>query len=228
MLDPFELTKVTAVYARSGFCTVQVESLSGGNLDFMPLHHPLGFKARPRDPDTNENGCGVLIAYEGERLHAWAHEDARFLSLLPDEGAGGSLQYAIRKDGSAFRASTLRLIGDGADKGAPGSLEIKVPYASGAKSHLIEIDLDKGEIRVTHGDGPAILMTASSVKISAPGDIDIEAQGQVNAGGSGGYPAVYESGALAASFADLASKLLNVGVTWSPPTGFAATKTRVK
>lgn len=149
MIDNLELTKAITSRSASGFIVVQCQSLgTDGNQGYFTLHHFAGFRAQPRDLDGEEAGHDLLIGDEGTRGHAWLLEDTRVLPLLPDEGKGGSLQYAVT---SSAKVSYVMA------KGSDGSI-------------VLHVHEDAESIRIEHGDdGPSIEVNKDRVELGGQG-----------------------------------------------------------
>lgn len=146
MIDDFEPSVAITTKLQSGFLTVQGQSLSpGGELGFLAAHTPYGFRSQPRDAGGEDGpGATLLIGYEGSRGHAWVLEDGRYLHLLPDEGKGGSIQYAITDAGKASW--------------------VKLAASDGAVT--THVDDASGPIRLEHGDnGPSIEINPTHVDL---------------------------------------------------------------
>lgn len=207
---------------QTGFVTFQPdfnsssEGAGAGGPPFNSLY-PFGFRARPRDPSTNASGitlaCGALVVEDGDEGHMLPTEDPRYQASVRDEGYGGSTLFGVRDDGTTVQVSQLRILGDDVSGETAGGVKIEVPYPGG--THIIEVDLGAGKIRLVHGEGPSLEISATGVVITSP---------KAELGAPGGPPIVVETGALAAAFASLAGVLANLGVTWTPPTNFTATK----
>jgi hypothetical protein len=80
--------------------------------------------------------------------------------------------------------------------------------ASGA-DHTLTIHVTTGaKVTIEVAGGPSLLIDGTAVQLGAPG----------------GQFVVVNPAALTASFAALQTALAGIGVTWTPPTGIAATK----
>ncbi len=148
MISPLELHAALTCYTANGFVTVQVKSYADdGDLGYSVAHHPYGFRGRPlpADQDNADNGGQVLFGFEGDRGHALLLlEDWRLLSKLPDEGDGGSMQYATTADG---KLATFVL------SGTDGSAKLRV-------------DDQGGPIRLEHGaTGPSVEVNETTVDV---------------------------------------------------------------
>jgi hypothetical protein len=147
-------------YGDTGVASIQVDNYGGGGVT-MEQHSPYGFFSVPLDPDAESQpglhdggGCLSLVAWEGNRGHAWALNDLRVTKKLPKLKKGGSIQYGA--------TGSFDLI-DGID----GSQRAYVPYqftgTVAAKAMLVSIDVSAAgaeQIQIVHGDGMAITMIA--------------------------------------------------------------------
>jgi hypothetical protein len=80
---------------------------------------------------------------------------------MPDVDKGGAGIYATVRDGTNLRVAYLLFAGD-------GSFTLKVPNAAGS-AHVIAVDLAAGEIRLTHGSGLSLTVTAAGVELGGSG-----------------------------------------------------------
>lgn len=142
------------------------EQKSGG----PPLENiaPHGFLSRPRDPDvghggTPGKGAGLLYFYDGDDAFAYPGPDPRYFALLPDVAKGGALLYATLASGGWVDVSTLALDGD------TGSLKIRIPYAAGTKTMLVEADTANDRFRVTHASGVYLEVNGGAVVLGGGG-----------------------------------------------------------
>lgn len=77
---------------------IQTDGYGGASSPSIELHAPYGLHSKPLDPVIGKNGvaataCKALIAYEGDRGHAWLAEDPRIIALLPTLKPGESIFY---------------------------------------------------------------------------------------------------------------------------------------
>jgi hypothetical protein len=93
-------TAVLSEYDADGFLGIAVDHYGdddGGGAPPGEAHHPLGFAARPVDPQksgpraTVSSGATVLHFFEGQRSHTIALQDHRFKAPKLDKG--GSSHY---------------------------------------------------------------------------------------------------------------------------------------
>jgi hypothetical protein len=217
MIDNWQVSQVVTTVLEAGFVTVQCQGLGeGASLGYFVLHHPSGFRSQPHDMSDDEQGCSALYGYEGGRGHAWLCGDNRATSLLPDEGKGGSLQYAVVKgqDGTLAKCAYLKL--DGGD----GSALLRVPDGAA------KLRLDYG----TGGDGPSVELTSSLVKLTGPQGANPVTVGSagVDLGGEGGAGVVADvGGALMAWIAGVNTAITGLGGAAPPaPAGIVSTKVR--
>lgn len=123
MIEGWQIATAQLSELANGFIGVQVDGLGdGAALSTFGAHHSFGFRSRPRDPSANGAGCDVLYAYEGTQGHAWILGDARYAAAIPDEGAGGSVQYAVTASG---KTSYMLMRGD------TGAVTVRVEDAAG-------------------------------------------------------------------------------------------------
>lgn len=147
---------------KDGFIGIQVDAHGDdAGVETYEAHFPLGFYARPLDPEKDANGealpagsSTVLFGIEGGQGHAWPMGDPRAIQKLP-KGAkkkGGAVFYSPASGGFAMW--------EGKDpKGVrrEGSFSVAVKY--GEKSALFAVDVStpgKEVIKLTHGDGHGI------------------------------------------------------------------------
>lgn len=191
----------------------------------VEAHFALGTFGRPLDPDPDVDaknqgtGATALVGELGDELFVVPLQDPRYIPLLPDPGKGGAGLYGCI--GGALPAVAYMLFwgaggqnpigvtpqGGGGPK-PPGSFTLRVPYASGQKACLIEVDLtepDEPEIRITHGDGPLIRITKDEVQL----------------GDTGGSKVVVDDGSLLAYLAAVGAPH---GLT--PPPSITASKVK--
>lgn len=208
-LESWEIDRAIVTKLESGFVTVQCEGIGANpQLDFFVVHHPHGFRSQPVDGGADGTGCGVLYAYEGGRGHAWLLADGRYVADLPDEGRGGSLQYAVvvPPGGGAAKIAYLRLLG------TDGSAEIRVPDTA-------------DHVRLEHGEsGPHLELKADAAALRGPqGLLELlVSAGAIDLGGAGGGPVAR---AMPAFLAWLAAVGAATGVG-APPGDIASTKVR--
>ena len=154
MISPLEILRITASVLKNGFLIVQPESLTaGGDLGYVPQRSLFGFRSQLRDPDGS-NAVEGLIAWEGDRGHALVLDDARFNHTLPDEGKGGSLQYAV------FGAVSAPALSYVVCRGNDGSITTKTGKGAGpirwereaAGSPVMEMNDAFVELGATGGD----------------------------------------------------------------------------
>lgn len=192
---------------------------AGGNS--YPIMMPYGFMARPLDPSgpdaANLNACEALVIEGPDEGRLMPTTDPRYLTVIPDTGGGGSVQYVVTDDGTHQDTSSMLLAGTGLSGITAGSLFIRVPYAEGTKAHLIQVDLGTNKIRLIHGDGPGIEITTAGINfLSAP---------TVGLAGAAGQPVVIDpSGALAAWITAVSLALAHLGQPVTAPVGFTSTK----
>jgi hypothetical protein len=172
----------TALYSErqeSGFIGIQPDRLgSGSSGPALEVAMPFGLLGRPLDPDLDPSGsvtvgANVLVLGDGDEGFTLPTGDPRFASLLPDVDKGGAGLYATisgGQGGSDLRVAYLLFAGD-------GSFTLNVPYAGG-KAHVFTIDLGAGVMRLVHGEGPLVELSAAGVAI----------------GGTGGQPVVTDQG----------------------------------
>lgn len=106
---------------------IQIDAYGGKSSPSVELHSPHGFHSRPLDPIVGPNGvassaCKALIAYEGDRPHAWLAEDPRVVALLPPLKPGESIFYGpisnfVRAHGDG--RVTMYTTTDGTPNGPP-------------------------------------------------------------------------------------------------------------
>lgn len=93
-------TAILSEYDRDGFLGIAIDHYGDDGAGAPPAeaHHPLGFAARPLDPDksglkaTVIGGATVLHFFEGQRAHCIALQDHR--RPAPTLPKGGSVQYS--------------------------------------------------------------------------------------------------------------------------------------
>jgi hypothetical protein len=169
----------TALYTErqeSGFIGIQPDRLgTGSSGPALEVAMPFGLLGRPLDPDLDPNGtvtvgANVLTLSDGDEAFTLPTGDPRFAALLPDVDKGGAGLYATVRAGSETRVAYLLFAGD-------GSFTLKVPY-EGGKAHLFTVDLGAGVMRLVHGEGPMVELSATGVAL----------------GGAGGKPVVTDQG----------------------------------
>lgn len=152
MIDPWDVLRVTASVARGGLVIVQLESLvEGGDLGYVPMRSPFGFRGQLRDPDGSANAGEALVGWEGDRGHALVLDDARYNRLLPDEGKGGSVQYGV------YAEDALSYV---LCNGATGAITVRTGKDAGpvriereaAGAPLLELNDQLLELGATGGD----------------------------------------------------------------------------
>lgn len=103
---------------------------------------PLGFAARPRDPDEL-GAAGALYFTEGGTSYVLPTHDPRGLAKTPPLKPGGSVQYS-------YPGGFLMFDGEN------GSLLALAPNEDATKNHAISVDSAGGAIAIIHADGAAI------------------------------------------------------------------------
>lgn len=178
----YQTSRLSAVND-NGFLQIQPDYFGGTDADGVggaggvsfEAFHPFGVFSRPLDPDVDEEGNlklggNLLVAEQGSQGFAMPCTDPRFAGLVSDPGKGGGGLALPVIDGTWKGLATAFFSGqEGADGKAMGSFTVRVPYAQGAKTHLIEVDLTNARIRLTHGDGPIVEITAAGVALGAAG-----------------------------------------------------------
>lgn len=130
---------ILSVVDEDGFLQGQPDGLGAQpRVETFPMLHPLGFAARPRDPETDPLGnplegaaCTALIARDGDDSFILPTLDPRAVEAYPELTKGGSVQYAHRAD--TFK-SYGQFDGDGnytlVIEYAGGKHELKIPAGS--------------------------------------------------------------------------------------------------
>lgn len=184
-----------------------------------PVVMPFGFMARPLDPSGPDaadlTACEAIVFEGSDEGRIMPTTDPRYPAVIPDTGSGGSVHYAVTDDGSHQDATTVLLAGSGLQGVTAGSLFIRVPYAEGAKAHLIQVDLGTNKIRLVHGDGPALELSQTGVSLSG--------SPATNLVGTGGAPLMTDDGRVAAAWGQIATCLANLGQAFTPPVGYTST-----
>lgn len=123
---------------------LQAPSLQGDTHTAAPYAsvQPLGFAARPRDPDDN-GAAGALYFTEGGVSYVLPTHDPRGLAKTPPLKPGGSVQYS-------YPGGFLMFDGEN------GSLLALVPNEDASKNHAISVDSAAGAISIIHAEGAAL------------------------------------------------------------------------
>jgi hypothetical protein len=169
----------TALYTErqeSGFIGIQPDRLgTGSSGPALEVAMPFGLFGRPLDPDLDPNGAvtggaNVLTLSDGDEGFTLPTGDPRFAALLPDVDKGGAGLYATVRSGTDMRVAYLLFSGD-------GSFTLHVPYGGG-KAHVFTVDLDEGVMRLAHGEGPMVELSATGVALGgAGGNLVVTEQG---------------------------------------------------
>lgn len=146
-------TAILSEYDRDGFLGIAIDHYGDDGAGAPPAeaHHPLGFAARPMDPDqsgpkaTVTGGATVLHFFEGQRGHAIALQDHRHPA--PRLPKGGSAQYSPGTPvaSAAFDQS--------------GNYHLTVPSGT---TVLVEI-----------AGGPSVKLSGTTVQVLAAGAVQI-------------------------------------------------------
>ena len=172
-IEAWEVAQIITTKLESGFVGVQCVGVGeGAQLGFFIVHHPHGFRSQPLDGADDGTGCGALYGYEGGRGHAWLLADGRYLAALPDEGKGGSIQYAVTvpPGGGEAKVTYLKMMG------GEGSAELRVPSTA-------------DHVQIQHGDeGPMLEFKALQAALRGPNGVlqVLVKQALVELGGEGG------------------------------------------
>ena len=215
-----------------GFMRVQPDRHGGaeaGGRAYEALS-PFGFTSRPLDPDkplpTETQGVVapalVFLQSHGDGF-AMPLGDSRFVSLVPDCGAGGLTLAATLLDGAVKSVSSLRIAGAGVDGTTKGTLEMRIPTAAG--DMIIKADPSgSGAVTISHPAGGSIVLTSTKATITAPVMVEL--------GGASGQPPVLSPALLAylvSLNAAIAAGITSAGGAYTPPPApsLAATKVTV-
>jgi hypothetical protein len=151
----------------SGFIGIQPDRLgTGSSGPALEVAMPFGLLGRPLDPDLDPSGtvtagANVLTLSDGDEGFTLPTGDPRFAALLPDVDKGGAGLYATVRAGSETRVAYLLFSGD-------GSFTLKVPY-EGGKAHMFTVDLGANVVRLAHGEGPMVELSATGVALGGTG-----------------------------------------------------------
>lgn len=210
----------------------------GGAGSYLSLL-PTGFFARPLDAERDADlqpikSCDGLIGSDGEERFVFAVSDGRITTILPDPGKGGGGIYGAIP-GTSWRASYAYMVGSGVDGKTPGSFFLRVP-ASGSGNHELVFDRANDTITLSHSSGHTITLSPTTVTIefNNGGKVTLDATGAtiegtlVKLGGSGGFPVVYDNGALAAFFANVIAGLATLGIVVAPPGSYTSATTTTR
>ncbi len=210
----------------------------GGAGSYLSLL-PTGLFARPLDAERDAElqpirSCDGLIGSDGEERFVMATSDGRMTTLLPDPGKGGGGIYGAIP-GTSWRASYAYMVGSEVEGKTPGSFFLRVP-ASNNGNHELVFDRANDTITLSHSSGHTITLTTTSLTIefSNGGTVTLDAAGAivegtlVQLGGSGGFPVVYDNGALAAFFANVIAALSSLGLVVAPPAGYTSATTTTR
>lgn len=156
-----------------GFQRAQLDGEGRGGSKFFEQQHTFGFYSRPRDADTDDDGnvdeggaCTMFVAKDGDAWYGFLGTDPRYVQLIPLVQPGGSLQYAVVRDGADIRCPYAMIDGD------DGTYQLYIPLApkidpatgelGGPRAHQFTVGYDgDGEeyIAISHAEGQGIVMT---------------------------------------------------------------------
>lgn len=200
------------------------KSLLPSNLFSCPLD-------AERDADLQPiNSCDVLVGEDGEERFVVSMSDGRVVSVLPYCGKGGGGIYGAIP-GSTMRSSHAYFVGNDVNGKTAGSLILQVPGRDGL--HELLINRADDAITIHHGTGHTITMSTTNIVIQFEGGGKITANTtgvkvegvKVELGGSGGFPVVYDNGALTTWIANITAALNTLGVPVAPPGPFSSATT---
>lgn len=174
----FDFRLHTVTYSEvdsNGFIGIQFDAF-GEEQSGMPtveVHHPFGFRSRPRDPDA-DFGCNVLVGWEGHQAHAWLASDPRYTRVLPSDKEGGSTQYGVTKHGDvAVSFSTFDGETGGYTLYVPEFKQVPVTDDSGlpvlqtvvSGAYCVTVDPKTRAIQMIHPDGFAMMLTKDGIQM---------------------------------------------------------------
>lgn len=222
-------------------CTLDLPG--GDSCQPVEVISPLGFAARPLDPDDVSGGAPdgvseVIQFTRGDVISVLPVNDPRVVTQLPALKKGGTISFCIASPRSYGFFAGL----DPKKVDRAGSYTLSTGYGDGAnaKAHFFNFDIrEDGEESVTlkHGDGHGLMFTTggkhSAVLVNKDGSAFVEvndegivfsgklkAQGSTTIGDMAAADAVPKMKALIAYMTVLEGKLAALGQ--SVPTPFAS------
>jgi hypothetical protein len=210
--------------------------LDGGGASSYKALFPSNLFSCPIDAERDADlqpiySCDALVGEDGEERFVVSMVDGRIVSVLPPPGKGGGGIYGAIP-GTPWRSSHGYFVGTGIEGKTVGSFILQVPgNTSGA--HELLIDRADDTITIRHKSGHTITMTTTNIVIQFDngGKITANATGvkvegvRVELGGSGGFPVVYDNGALTTWIANITGALNTLGVPVAPPGPFSSATT---
>lgn len=196
-LRPDLQAAASSSYDADGFLLVGVDGdAATTNLPPAEALHPLGLCARPLDPGTDGSG------------HVDQGQACNVLRLV-----GDNTDDVVVLSDPRVTPKLLQLPKGGLVLYEPSdAADLARVVLNGDGSHGLVLHVAAG--------GPKILLEVA-------GGLSLTVDGAaVQVGGPGGFDIVIENGALATSFAALQAALAAKGITWTPPSGYTATKAK--
>lgn len=159
---------VIATRDSDGFVYVQPEPLASpsapadekSSRSYEALLHA-GLIVRPKD-QTGGIGANLLFMRRGAKSRMIICHDPRWMSALPDFGAGGTALYATTELSGTKVAPFVGFFGSGG-AAAEGTFRISVPSAAGTVT--IEVNPSTGDVTITHPGGAVIKVNSLGVHI---------------------------------------------------------------
>lgn len=161
---------VTSEYTEDGFLGIQIDGigLSEAGQATQETLAPLGFLARPQDPDADGAARTFLIS-SGDDEFTFPVGDSRAARLIPVITKGSSVQYAVRKG--------FELLSFDLHDGETGTKTAYIEYLDGGtkKAHILTMGLDANGVPFTeflHGDGMGFTaIERVAMMRNAPGNV---------------------------------------------------------
>lgn len=191
-------TAVLTEYDEDNFPSIGVDG-DARNVKLQPAEaqHPLGFIARPKDPETDNEGnadaakaCVVLRMSEGNLDHAMALADTRCTPALPRIPKGSAMAYAP----------------SGSDD--PPRMQLN---PDGESEHIVIHVPATAKVTIEVEGGPQIVVDNGYVHLGVEG---------------GSFVITDNGGAMTAAFAQIQTLFASLGLTFNPPTGIVASKVK--